>query len=273
MDPFNILQLNARSIKANKVYIESALTMYKVSCALISESWLKPTERFSISGYNLIRCDRPDGYGGSCILLKNNIPFSSINVSQLLNNDIQFCVVNIFLQNKTISIGSIYCAPGHKTSFAHWNQILHSFPNHFILGGDFNAHHQGWGSYYTNRMGENLIDAIDYNNICILNDGSPTLLSNPMQHQSAIDLTLCSPIFSYKSEWQTLNNTFGSNHLAILIKFYEVTTDKITIYPTRKWNTTNANWERYYSICWDLSVNYSPDIFCKYTIEEKYNII
>lgn len=78
MNTFNFIQWNARSIKANKAFLETALFSYRINCAIISETWLKPAESFKISGYNIIRQDRPDGKGGCCILIKQGIVFSQL---------------------------------------------------------------------------------------------------------------------------------------------------------------------------------------------------
>lgn len=45
-----------------------------------------------------------------------------------------------------------------------------------IIGGDFNAFNNAWGSTYNDNKGLLLIDELD--SLCILNDGTPTRIPN-----------------------------------------------------------------------------------------------
>lgn len=69
-----ILQWNARSAISNKLSLESFLASENIAIAIISETWFKRDVYVNFRGFNTIRCDGRDGYGGSAILIRCNIP-------------------------------------------------------------------------------------------------------------------------------------------------------------------------------------------------------
>jgi exonuclease III len=71
--PINIIQWNAQSIRPKRLEIESLLHQEKIHLALISETWLDPNINFHISGYNIFRTDRADGFGGVAILTHKSV--------------------------------------------------------------------------------------------------------------------------------------------------------------------------------------------------------
>lgn len=272
MDQFNIVQWNAQSIKNNKPFLETLLYSQKVSCALISETWLKSKDNFQISGYNIARQDRPDGYGGSCILIKNGIPFSILNC-QNNNPQTQICAIQIVIDNKKINLVSIYSSPKHKTSALMWSNIFLQFSGLILIGGDFNAHHTTWGSEINNFEGRQILETVTDINLTILNDGSPTLLPRPLIRKSAIDLTLCSPTFAPNLNWSVINNTMGSIHFPILVTLNSSVNQQYTVFPNTKWNIKNADWSKYFTTSLILAQNISEDYFDSLDAENKYHVV
>jgi hypothetical protein len=43
-----------------------------------------------------------------------------------------------------------------------------------VITGDFNAHHQHWGSSYTNKKGRDIWQWVENNGLVIMNDSTPT---------------------------------------------------------------------------------------------------
>lgn len=119
MDKLNFIQWNVRSIKSNRLFLKTLLFDHKIHCGLISEDWLKPTENFVIKGYDTIRSDRIDGYGGTCLLIKHPIKYTKIDCTNLNNQKIQISAIILHLDNKNITIASIYTSPNiisHETN-------------------------------------------------------------------------------------------------------------------------------------------------------------
>jgi hypothetical protein len=145
MDELNIIQWNARSLKANKLSFENALLHHKISIACISETWLKPYENFKINGYNILRDDRNDGYGGTSIIIKNNIPFSQVNIIHDLQDTLQLTAIEIEINYRKITIVSLYGIPKHKLPCDTWLNIIQQIKTPYLITGDFNAHAPEWG--------------------------------------------------------------------------------------------------------------------------------
>lgn len=75
-----ILQWNIRSVQANKANLCDLLQPYNIQIAALSETWLDPGQFFNIAGFSVLRCDRFDGYGGSALLVRQDIPYVELPI-------------------------------------------------------------------------------------------------------------------------------------------------------------------------------------------------
>lgn len=244
---FNICQWNCRSAIANKNNLEHLLAQNDIHIALLSETWFKPNKYISFSGYNVIRQDRDDGRGGVAILIKSNLKFTEILGPQL--NNIMYTGIRINnINNTEISIISIYIKPQTKISRQTWSNFFKTVKKPFLIGGDFNAHHMAWGCQESNIYGINLLEAMEINNIIYLNNGNFTRLSPYGGLNSAIDLTLTSPCLQHMLNWSILDDTYGSDHLPIIINC-DITPRFTPNTIHKKWNIRKANWDEFYLEC------------------------
>lgn len=95
-----IVQWNARSAVSNKNSLLHFLMSNNVDIALISETWFKPDTQICFSGYNIVRKDRADGYGGCAILIRKKFYIEEIKPNFNLHDKISLCGVEITMQNK-----------------------------------------------------------------------------------------------------------------------------------------------------------------------------
>lgn len=214
MDQDKIIQWNCRSIINKKSDLIHLLNKYEPFVVALCETCLKASYNFKISRYNIIREDRPDGYGGVAILIKNSVPYSIINLPTH-SDDISIIAVNV----NNICIVSVYIAHPSSSTSSEINHIFSLLPHPCLVLGDFNSQHQAWGSSISNCYGDDMIDIIDSHNLCTLNTGSPTRRSDPSQNTSVVDLSICTPSLASSLSWQTLPFTFGSDHYPIIITF------------------------------------------------------
>lgn len=236
-----ILQWNSRSLFANKIELVQLLDEHNISVAAISETWLKPSYQFKIPGYHCLRHDRPDGKGGTALIIHNSIPFKQIIFHTLSNN---FQIVAAVVSD--ITILSIYIPPSTIFVENEWSTFISQIRPPYMLLGDFNAHSPSWGSEITNRSGRNLLYFMDTYNLCILNDGSPTRFTAPQQRKSAVDLSLCSSSVITKCSWNILKDPLSSDHFPIMITFHHPTTShSISINNSFKFQTKDANWRNF----------------------------
>lgn len=224
MNSFNVLQWNVRSLPARSPSIQHLLASSKCSIALISETWLLPSRKFNIPYFNLFRSDRPDGYGGVAIAAHSSLKVRSIEINQNLRlafstNKIDIVGIEVLnIKNLPfISFWSCYIPGDSNISQEIWNSLFQLGTNNFLICGDFNAHHQAWGSLISSRRGNLIYDTINSQGLSVLNTGEATHLGRPNCPNSAIDISFSSPNLSWLSTWHTMAEPHGSDHFPIII--------------------------------------------------------
>ncbi|XP_073952991.1 uncharacterized protein [Choristoneura fumiferana] len=105
-----------------------------------------------------------------------------------------------------------------------------------------NTHHLLW-SYKTDTKGEKLYKAMFEHNYICLNNGAHTRirLADGQLQQSSPDVTFASTDISLKCTWMVSNESLGSDHLIIKLKFgYEKSKT-----PILRRNFKKADWKQY----------------------------
>lgn len=141
-------------------------------------------------GYSIYRADHPDDRrkGGSAIFVK-----SIIQHDQLLpvREDLyQTSLIQIYLHNKKIKIGSFYSAPENRLTAADFWGIIHYMGSPFLLGGDFNSKHPRWGSNVVNPRGRILHDVAHNLSLDFLHPLEPTYYSKAGHTPDLLDFFL-----------------------------------------------------------------------------------
>ncbi|XP_072375913.1 uncharacterized protein, partial [Diabrotica undecimpunctata] len=109
-----------------------------------------------------------------------------------------------------------------------------NIPKTFIVGGNFNSHNLAWDCEVDDRLGKDLLDAIEYCNLEYLNDGSPT--------------PICSRDIASYFRWNTLQEPHTSNHVQIIFSSQSFSVAEATSNTKHRiWNLSRANWMMYTS--------------------------
>ena len=87
----NIFQWNAQSLKTKLIDFDVLLNREKVHIAVISETWLNEDDNIRISGYNIYRQDRSNGYGGAAIVSHHSV---QTEVCHTFSNN---SVINVYM--------------------------------------------------------------------------------------------------------------------------------------------------------------------------------
>lgn len=217
-----IIQINIRSLTANRNSLEFLLEKEKIDIVMLTETWLKKGQSFNISGYNLIAINRQDGYGGVAILAKKNIFTEMINI-QINLEPIEAILVKTKLKNTFYYFCSIYIPPktasnSIKIKFDQLIDKLSTYKN-IIFGGDFNARHPLWdNSNISNNRGTLIANKIISTNFITLNNGDWTRQNISSKSNSAIDITCASTDIINQIDWKVIMDNIGSDHLPILIQ-------------------------------------------------------
>lgn len=256
MNSVNILQWNVRSLPARAPSIQHLLASSKCSIALISETWLLPSRKLNIPHFNLFRADRPDGYGGAAIATHSSLKVRSIEIDQNLKlafstNKIDILGIEVLnIKNfPSISFWSCYIPGDSHITPGLWNSLFQLGTGNFFICGDFNSHHQAWGSSYSSRRGSMIYDTINSQGLGVLNSGAATHLGRPNNPDSAIDISFCSPNLNWLTTWHTMTEPHGSDHFPILIslnpdKHIHLNPQNIqnTSTPLIQFNLNKADW-------------------------------
>ena len=97
--------------------------------------------------------------------------------------------------------------------------LIDQLPKPFILIGDMNAKHELWGTSNRdmNPRWEIFERILIGDDVCLLNDGSPTHFHVQTGSYSAIDLALCSSDCLLEFNFSTLDSLHDSDHYPILL--------------------------------------------------------
>jgi len=168
----NLLMLNAQSVAPKKASLNNLLSEYNPDIIAVTETWLKPdvlSSEFLPSEYNVLRKDRPDGYGGVLLACRKTLNCKTLNINtvsealacQLLFNNNESLIVCAFYRPPNRSLESI-------TSLCNFfKSIVDQYPSSPIwFTGDLNLPNIDWetnhvnGSNYPNSLCELIIDFI-----------------------------------------------------------------------------------------------------------------
>ena len=149
-------------------------------------------------------------------------------------------LVNVNLNNISLTIGSFYCPPSRdlETDLPFWPS--HYFQKiNFLYMGDFNAHSPLWGYSREDTRGRLLTEFVTTYRLIILNDPQclPTYESLDSRQQGRPDLSLSSQsLFPYLSNWEVSRDLIFSDHRHITINI----DIRIPPLPRRRYKTKNV---------------------------------
>ncbi|MCP4990549.1 MAG: hypothetical protein GY928_32260, partial [Colwellia sp.] len=185
------------------------------------------------------------------ILYKQNLQITPLNKQPNYDktNRTKNChISSIILHHNNIdySIHSLYKSPGGDIT-----QMFEyeTFTDHNIFAGDFNIHHQYWGSDRSTSESEAFMGIIQNTDLRILNAEYPqyTHIHKATKSKSNIDLTMISDSIKC-TKWHILYDQFNkdfSDHIPI---FTQISPINEHGYDTSHctWNLTdNTKWQKY----------------------------
>ena len=240
-------QWNIRSATKNRASLLNLIKTFQFQIICLSETWLKPDINFNINHYHTICKNRNDGYGGVAILAHVSVTFKTLNIV-IPFNDIEYISILVSTEDQDFTVVSLYVPPGNIVSKEKWQEFFSSFPSPLIVVGDFNCHHQSWGSGKTNRAGEYLLDAIIESKLIVSNDDHPTTVTRPGSIPSIIDLTLVTDKIRVL-DWQVYPYPCGSDHFPIIFQIFKCNSYHVTKCPSSKlqngWKDKIVDWEQF----------------------------
>ena len=246
-----ILQWNCHSLVAKWPDMKNFFSILAPVILALQETWFLPTDPydFNLSNYSLYRYDETSGerrHGGVALYIKNDYSHCEIN----LRTDLQAVACTIFINNRQVDVCSIYLPPNSDVNeiFPQLNALVTQFHNPFLLLGDFNARSPSWWrDQQVNPRGQKVEDFISAHNLVILNKNQPTYLSLSHNTETAIDLSLCSPLLGTWFDWEADGDIHDSDHYPIFLRPTFQPEGVPSFIP--RWNLNKADWQKFSELC------------------------
>ena len=121
--------------------------------------------------------------------------------------------------------------------------FLESYTSRTLIFGDFNAHHQSWGSRTANQRGTALSHFLNLHDFIVTNQNTPTRVNvavNAVNRFSLLDLTIASPDIAIKCQTEVTEHLLGSDHYIVLTHYAQAVSRRDFRPPT--WSFGKANW-------------------------------
>ena len=174
-----------------------------------------------------------------------------------MNTRLQATAVSISLK-KTFTVCSLYLPPSFQFDQNDLDSLIAQLPTPFILTGDFNAHSTSWGCQTTNDRGLKVENFILNNNLCLLNNKTPTYIHPASGTSSSLDLTVCSPELFLDFSWNVDCDSHGSDHFPTLIKMNEPCIQE----QVKRWKLHKADWNMFQTLC-EQTITHDRFIDCE----------
>ena len=238
----NIILWNTTSVKTKILELHNFLLRHHIDIALITETWLTPTDTIRLQGYEIIRRDRPTSNGktqGGGVLIAIHRDILSEDTIQPATTQLETVTITIKTKHK-ITIGAAYAPPATRTLRAELGEIINKRSiKYFLIGGDFNAKHQHWNNLRRNASGTTLKRHAEVGNYQIIHSPSYTY-RQPNSLPSNLDIFLSNLPYPQKA---TTIDALSSNHLPVKL------TLELDSEIRKPYKTHHTNCNQYRQIC------------------------
>lgn len=128
-------------------------------------------------------------------------------------NRYYYCtVVLVRIQGTETAVASVYVRPNSPWDPRAARILSTRLGRDAVICGDFNAHHEDWGSHENSKRGQELIDA--FSDLFPKNDGQFTFARRDGA-RSSIDVSFVTSTFQYK--WSRAPDSCGCDHFPIYL--------------------------------------------------------
>ena len=234
----HIIHWNIRGFRSNYQHLRLLLSHTNAVVVCLQESRMPVPPLAPPRGFQLYHQPGPPGqddldYGGSCILVKDQIGHMSLP----LTTDLQAIAIRCHLDH-TYTICSLYVPPHFPLRLEQLEHLIQQLPAPFLLLGDFNARHPIWGDSVSNSKGLVLEQLLGTGLCGILNGDFPTHFHAATNSTSCVDLSLCSPELLPDFSWSVSRDLYNSDHFPVRLSLPDQTPHAT---PTR-FQYHRANW-------------------------------
>ena len=213
---YKIFTINCQSISANdkKIQLQRLIKNHRPEVIGLNETWLKPSKKLLLSGYNVYRRDGQTVGGGVALLTKPKIEVKPVLLPRF--NTFECVAVQLLYNDGTNStIVSTYKPPRNNFDLNEWNQMLDTLPvnQRLIVCGDFNCKNVDWGCTITTPNGADSMGWANSHDLKICSS------SQPSRGNENLDLYLCSDNIDISTDRCHLESLpFPSDHSVVVLR-------------------------------------------------------
>ncbi|GJQ88591.1 hypothetical protein Trydic_g19313, partial [Trypoxylus dichotomus] len=183
-----------------------------IDVALLSETLLKPSHKFSIPNYAIYRTDRTTGPGGgTAVLVKHNVKHHQVATRTI---EMETTAVQIHTARGVVEIHSCYGPPGSVLSEADFRAVFGA-GHPTILAGDLNSKHKNWNSKTTNTRGRQLARIATKYGLTVEGPEDETHIHIPTGSTDVLDIAVVKNITT-PYHLETIND-LTSDHLPVVM--------------------------------------------------------
>lgn len=242
----NIAVWNANGLTHHILELRAFISENNIDIMLISETHFTNKSFVKIQGYTIYTTNHPAGTarGGTAVIIKNNIKHEPLQ--DYCKAFIQSTAISILSKHGPINIASIYCPPSCKITKEQFKHYFSSLGPTFLVGGDFNAKNQQWGSRLRNPRGKELYDVIKTTNLQHLSTGEPTYW--PADINKTPDLIDFCVLKNINKNYFNIKSCFdlSSDHSPILITLKSKIVENL---PPPYLHSKKTNWSSFKECC------------------------
>ncbi|CAD6216019.1 GSCOCG00011232001-RA-CDS, partial [Cotesia congregata] len=142
----------------------------------------------------------------------------SIPEQVLLNTNLEAIAIKIKYPYQ-LTICCIYLPNSTMINEEEIQNLLEQLPPPVLITGDFNSHHEQWGSRSNDSRDKIIVNWLDSREeLILLNTGKETHFNSQYGTTSNIDLSITSASIGYKMEWSVADDLYDSDHFPIIIQ-------------------------------------------------------
>ena len=215
-----IVQWNCHSLSNKLSNFKLNIYTSKPHVVCLSETWLSPNYEPNVINYNAIYKHRgaPQPGGGLAVFVRSDITYLEQVLQPFPQGFLEVCAIKIYLKNNVpFSILNVY-NPNENVSPQEFNHYFHQLEPSCLIVGDFNAHSPIWEPGKTSNHSGRSLENILLNNatLSLLTPPSlPTFFSTYHNSFSTLDLSIIStnllPLASVSTE-----SDMGSDHYSVI---------------------------------------------------------
>ena len=196
-----ILQWNVRGLRSNRRYFDILIGELQSEVICLQETKLDQSPQPKI-----YQCANYDCYNRTLRRTPEQLPCGEVSIYVKkglyhkpiqLGTHLQAVAVQVTLGGSPVTILSVYTPSSDHLTTQDLSRLIRGLNGQILITGDLNDHSYSWGNLNNDTRGDVIERFTDRNNLCILNNGSPTYLKPQAQHSqnptSAIDLSICTP--------------------------------------------------------------------------------